>query len=62
MAVHSSEGLGVGADLWLALGLLFLHRGWITLTQFDNVSLYEKLTGRALEREEVVVEAEAEGE
>ena len=64
-AVRHLSGVAYAAHLGgfaagIALGLLFLHRGWITLTQFDNVSLYEKLTGKTLEREEVEVEAEGE--
>jgi membrane associated rhomboid family serine protease len=44
----------------ILLGVLCLHKGWIVLSQFDNASLYEKLTGRELERLQVEVDAESD--
>jgi len=44
----------------ILLGLVSLRLGWIVLSTFDNESLYEKWTGRQLERLEEEVEAEGD--
>ncbi len=64
-AVRGGTGIAYWAHLGgfaggILLGLLSLQQGWIVLSNFDNASLYEKLTGRELERLEVEVEAEGD--